>query len=137
MPPQVRAVYTECERAALTIVAREVKHHGICDLAVGRIAAEAGVCVRTVQNAVAEAVRQDHICREERDRKGHKNLTNILRIVSREWLAWIKRGPIGCKVFTATKNVDSKQERRPRFASHRWRSPHPSEGRPQGPPIAV
>jgi len=137
MPPQVRAVYTECERAALTIVAREVKHHGICDLAVGRIAAEAGVCVRTVQNAVAEAVRQDHICREERDRKGHKNLTNILRIVSREWLAWIKRGPIGCKVFTATKNVDSKQERRPRFASHRWRSPHPSEGRPQGSPIAV
>ncbi len=119
MPPQVRAVYTECERAALTIVAREVKHHGICDLAVGRIAAEAGVCVRTVQNAVAEAVRQDHICREERDRKGHKNLTNILRIVSREWLAWIKRGPIGCKVFTATKNVDSKQERRPRFASHK------------------
>jgi len=50
------------------------------------------VCVRTVQNAVAEAVRQGHICREERERKGRKNLTNILRIVSREWLAWIDDG---------------------------------------------
>jgi hypothetical protein len=135
MPSQVRAAYTECERAALTIVAREVKHHGVCDLAVGQIAAEAGVCVRTVQNAVAEAVRQGHLCREERERRGRKNLTNILRIVNLEWLAWIKRGPTGCKAFTATKNVDSKQERRPRFASHRWRSPHPSEGRPQGPPL--
>jgi hypothetical protein len=54
MPPQVRAVYTDCERAALFIVAREVKRHGICDLSVGQIAAEAGVCHRTVQNAIAE-----------------------------------------------------------------------------------
>jgi hypothetical protein len=138
MPPQVRAAYTECERAALTIVAREVKHHGVCDLAVGQIAAEAGVCVRTVQNAVAEAVRQGHICREERERKGRKNLTNILRIVSREWLAWIKRGLTGCKVFTATKNVDSRKEGRSRFAGDRSRSPHPSGRRPQsGPPTAV
>jgi hypothetical protein len=110
LPPQLRAAYTECERAVLTIIAREVKRHGICDHSVGQIAAEAGVCVRTVQNAIAEAVRQGHICREEREQKGRKNLTNILRIMSLEWLAWIKRGPIGCKVFSATKIIDSKQE---------------------------
>ena len=110
LPPQLRAAYTECERAVLTIIAREVKRHGICDHSVGQIAAEARVCVRTVQNAIAEAVRQGHICREEREQKGRKNLTNILRIMSLEWLAWIKRGPIGCKVFSATKIIDSKQE---------------------------
>jgi hypothetical protein len=110
MPPAVRAKYTEFERAALFIVAREVKHHGFCDLPVGRIAAEAGVCVRTVQNAVAEALRQGHLCREERERTGakRKNDTNVLRITSAEWLTWIKRGPLGCKVFTATKNTERK-----------------------------
>jgi hypothetical protein len=110
MPPRLRAAYTECERAALTIIAREVKHHGICDLSVGQIAAEAGVSIRTMQNAVAEAVRQGHLCREERPLKGRKNLTNILRIVSLEWLAWIKRGPIGYKDYIPTKIIDSKQE---------------------------
>jgi hypothetical protein len=110
MPPKVRAKYTECERAVLTIVAREIKRQGICDLTVGQIAAEAGVCIRTVQNATAEAVRQGHLAREERPQLGRKNLTNILRIHSAEWLAWIKRGPIGCKEYTATKNIDSKQE---------------------------
>jgi hypothetical protein len=110
LPPQLRAAYTECERAVLTVVAGEVKHHGICDLSVGQIAAEAGVCVRTVQNAVAEAVRQGHLGREEREQKGRKNLTNVLRIVSAEWFAWIKRGPIGCKVFSATKIIGLKQE---------------------------
>jgi hypothetical protein len=80
MPPQVRAKYTECERAALTIVAREVKRHGVCDLSIGQIAAEAGVCIRTVQNAIAEAVRQRHLARHERPQLGRKNLTNVLRI---------------------------------------------------------
>jgi hypothetical protein len=112
MPPGVRGKYTEFERAALFIVAREVKHHGFCDLSVGRIAAEAGVCVRTVQNAEAEAIRQGHLCREERERKGakRKNDTNVLRIMSAEWLTWIKRGPLGCKVCSATKSVERKKE---------------------------
>ena len=112
MPPAVRCKYTEFERAALFVIAREVKHHGFCDLSVGRIAAEAGVCIRTVQNAEAEAIRQGHLCREERERKGakRKNDTNVLRIMSQEWLTWIKRGPLGCKVCTATKNVERKKE---------------------------
>jgi hypothetical protein len=47
-----------------------VKHHGICDLSIGQIAAEAGVCVRTVQNASAEAIRQRHLARTERPQMG-------------------------------------------------------------------
>ena len=113
MPPSVRCRYTECERAVLFIVAREVKHHGLCDLPIGRIAAEAGVCVRTVQNAVAEGVRQSDLAREERERSGRPNDTNVLRITSCEWLAWIKIGPIGCKVCSATKNIGDKKRGRP------------------------
>jgi hypothetical protein len=92
LPPQVGAK-TGCERAAPLIVAREVKRHGICGLSVGKIAAEAGVCARTVQNAVAEAIRWGYLAREERPQRGRKNLPNILPIISAEWLTWIKRGP--------------------------------------------
>jgi hypothetical protein len=113
LPPQVRAKYTQCEQSVLAIIAGEVKRDGVCDLAVGAIAAKAGVCVRTVQNAVAEAIRQRHLAREERCPPGRKNLTNILRITSSEWLAWIQHAPrmrqdgSGCKDFTATKTKDS------------------------------
>jgi hypothetical protein len=110
MPPDVRAKYTEFERAVFFIIAREHKRHGFCDLSVGQMAAEAGVCVRTVQNAEAEAMRHGHLAREVRERKGQKNDTNILRITSAEWLAWIKRGPIGCKVCTPTKSIERKKE---------------------------
>jgi hypothetical protein len=110
MPPDVRCKYTEFERAALFIIAREVKHHGFCDLSVGQIAAEAGVCVRTVQNAEAEAVRQGDLAREVRERKGQKNDTNILRITSAEWLAWLTHGSIGCKVCTPTKSIERKKK---------------------------
>jgi hypothetical protein len=116
MPPQVHCKYTECERAVLFIVAREVKHRGVCDLSVGQIAAEAGVCERTVQNTMAEAFRNRDVWREEPPQKGRKHLTNILRIANPQWLAWLKRGPIGCKVWCATWNIDSKQERRRGFS---------------------
>ncbi len=32
------------------------------------------------------------ITKEKRPRKGGKSLTNIIRVVSREWSAWLKRG---------------------------------------------
>lgn len=65
MPPQIRAKYTECERAVPFTVAREVKRQGICDLSVGQIAADAGVHKDSAE------------C-------GRKHLTNVLRIMSIE-----------------------------------------------------
>jgi hypothetical protein len=100
MPPQVRAGYTDCERAVLTVVAMEIKRQGTCDLSVGELAVRAGVSVQRVQNAVAEGVRQRH-SREERLQQGRNNLTNVLCIISKEWMIWIKRGPVGCKEWTA------------------------------------
>ena len=111
MPPQVRAQYTECERAVLTVIAEEVKRTGACDLPIDAIAARAGVCRRTAQHAIAEAVRLGHIDRRERRRPDGRNDTNLIAVVSLEWKAWIQRGPVapGCKVFAATTSIPLKK----------------------------
>lgn len=74
MPPDVRIRYTEGEASALTIIAREIQHHGLCDLPIDKIAALAGVSRTTVQNAIREAVRRGHVTVERRPVKGRKNL---------------------------------------------------------------
>jgi len=86
-------MFTEGQRAVLAIVAGEVKHHGVCDLPYDAIAAKAGVCRTTVQTTMHEARRLGHITIIERPRPGKKNLTNLVRISSLAWLAWVRRGP--------------------------------------------
>jgi hypothetical protein len=93
LPDTIRHMYTEGERAVLTVVAGEVKHHGICDLAIDRIAAVAGVSRTTVQNAMRRAVINGHVTVTPRPRRGQKNMTNLVSIVSAEWKLWLKRGP--------------------------------------------
>jgi hypothetical protein len=93
MPPNLRCHYTEGQRAVLCIIAGEIKHSGNCDLPIDKIAALAGVCRTTVQTTLHEARRLGHIEITERPRPGKKNLTNIVHIMSAEWLTWIKRGP--------------------------------------------
>ncbi|NJL08123.1 MAG: hypothetical protein HC900_07535 [Methylacidiphilales bacterium] len=115
MPPNIRKDYTEGERAVLTIIAGEVKHHGVCDLPIDQIAALAGVCRSTVQNTLHKA-REDHhhIKVTARPRPGRKNLPNLIEIISLEWRAWLKRGPtahrpIGSKMpkmVSPTKNTE-------------------------------
>jgi hypothetical protein len=102
MPPNVRHHYTEGERAVLTVIAGEVRDHGHCDLHVDAIAAKAGVARTTVHNARREAVRRGHIIFRERRVAGDKSKTNVIHIVSGEWIAWLKRGP-GCKIKIASK----------------------------------
>jgi hypothetical protein len=45
-----------------------------------------------VQGALRLAAGDGLLSIEERRREGRKNETNLVRIISREWLAWIKRG---------------------------------------------
>lgn len=93
LPPAFGAHYTPAQIAALTIIAGEVKRRGFCDLAVDAIAALAGCGRTSVQDAVREAARQGHVAVTPRPRPGQKNLTNIVHIIDKAWLGWIKRGP--------------------------------------------
>jgi hypothetical protein len=91
MPWNVSSHPTEGERAALTVVALEVKQHGLCDLSIAEIAVRAGCCRTTVQRAVAAAVEARLLSKTLRTAGFRRSHTNVLHIVSREWLCWIKR----------------------------------------------
>ena len=92
MPPALAAGFTCGELAALRIVADEVRAKGVCGAFLGEIAARAGVSVSTARNAIRQAARTGLLTIEERRRDGRKNDSNLVRIVSREWLAWLSRG---------------------------------------------
>jgi hypothetical protein len=118
LPDTLRQCYTEGQRAVLCIVAGEIKHHGVCDLPIDKIAALAGVCRTTVQTTIHEARRLGHIKITERPIPGRKHLPNIIEVVSAEWRAWIKRAPsaarrIGsnsAKMVSTTKSTDIRKE---------------------------
>ncbi len=93
----LRACYTEGERAALCVIAGEFKQYGICDLAIDTIARRAGVCRTSVQTAMHEARRLGHLKITERPQRGYKSLTNVVEIISREWRTRIKRGPVATR----------------------------------------
>jgi len=99
LPDNLRHYYTEGQRSVLCVVAGEVKRHGICDLPIDKIAALAGVCRTTVQTTMHEARRLGHIKITERPRRGCKSLSNVVEITSREWSAWIKRGPSAARLI--------------------------------------
>src|SRR5271169_2519811 len=101
MPPALAARFTQAEMAAFRIISDEVRHHGVCGLHIDAIAARAGTCRTTVKNALREARRLGLITVEERRRRGQKSLTNLVRIVSPEWMAWIRIG--GKKLTTPDK----------------------------------
>src|SRR5829696_2229778 len=112
MPPSLACKFTVSELAGLRIIGNEVRQHGHCARCVDEIAARAGVCRRMVQNALREAARLGLVTIEERRREGRRNLPNIVRIVSKEWVAWLARGGrssrpsaeplIGCKKLHPT-----------------------------------
>jgi hypothetical protein len=71
----------------------EVRKHGVCSLPIPAIAALSGVHRTTVQNALRQARRLKLATVQERRCRGQASLTNIVRIISQEWLTWIRKGP--------------------------------------------
>ncbi|MCK0207517.1 hypothetical protein MWN33_05660 [Starkeya koreensis] len=146
MPATLASFFTESEGAVLAIVAGEVKHHGTCELPIDQIAALAGVCRTSVQNALHEARRLGLIRITHRPQCGRKHLPNVVEIVSPEWRAWLKRGPtvhrpIGSKTSAQVKNLSTtKNTEKTLRGRSRWRgaaasSPEPSS-LPLGGPVA-
>src|SRR4051812_48622448 len=92
MPPALACKFTVGELAVLRIIGDEVRQHGLCERCIDEIAARAGVCRRMVQNAIREAARLGLLTIEERRRDGRRNLPNVIRIISKEWMTWLARG---------------------------------------------
>ena len=71
------------------------------------------VCVdRQQKNAIREARALGLITMEERRRRGQPSLTNIVRTISSEWLAWLRIGPKapGVKKLTSTVSKSPKKK---------------------------
>ena len=90
LPPGLAARFTLAEQAVLALVAAEVARRKDCRLSIENMAAVTGVCRSTVKNAIREAARLGLLTVEERQITGFRNDTNVLRIVSPEWLAWLR-----------------------------------------------
>jgi hypothetical protein len=101
MPPQLAARFTLGEVAVLAVVAAEVRTKGSCSLTIGHIAALAGVCRKTVKNALREAEALGFVRVEERRLTAWRNAPNRVTITSPEWHAWmrIRRRGVGVKAY--------------------------------------
>lgn len=93
MPPALACLFTTGELAALRIVADEARARRACELTIGEIAARAGVGETTARNAIRAAAAAGLLLVVERRQNRAPNLPNVVRIVSREWLAWLAKRP--------------------------------------------
>jgi len=114
LPDTLRRYCTEGQRAALCAIAGEIKHHGVCDLPIDKIAALAGVCRTTVQTTLHEARRMGHIKITERPVRGRKSLTNLVEILSKEMARLDRSRTIG------TSPIGSICENGERHEEHRF-----------------
>lgn len=92
MPPALAARFTTGQLAVLRIVGDEVARQGACALCLDAIAARAGVCRRLAQGAIRLAEGDGLLVVQERRHEGRRNDPNVVRVLSREWLAWLRRG---------------------------------------------
>ena len=105
VPAKIAATFTLGELAVLSVIAREVQRRdGTCALPLDAIAALAGVSRTTVQNSLRQARRLGLLEVKERRRRGLPSLTNVIRVISKEWSAWLKLsgGGIGFKKLSGT-----------------------------------
>lgn len=116
MPPALASRFTTGQLAVLRVVGDEMARNGVCGLCIDAIAARAGVCRRLAQAAIRLAEGDGLLTIQERRHQGRKSDPNVVRIISREWLQWLRRGgrsvapallgSIGCKSVRPTDRGD-------------------------------
>jgi DNA-binding transcriptional MocR family regulator len=89
LPGHLAASFTTCELAVLAVITFS---GGVFDRTIKELADRAKVGHSTVQKALRLAEKLGLVTIEERRVAGRKNLPNVVRVVSLEWLTWIKRG---------------------------------------------
>src|SRR4051812_24816163 len=90
MPPRIASHFTMGEQAALAVIAVEVSKRGTCMLAIGAIAALAGVSETTVRRALRQAKALGFVTVEERRLSRFRNETNVVSIISSAWTSWLR-----------------------------------------------
>jgi hypothetical protein len=118
VPSRLACHFTLGETAALSVIAREVQRHGICQLCLDAIAAQAGTSRSVVQRALKQARALGLVRVEERPQPGRKNLTNVVTVTSPDWRAWLKIGSDrvsekkrhGIQLFTSCKKTQEPQK---------------------------
>ena len=91
LPPTLAAGSTTGQLATLRIVADEVRARGVCILPLAAITARAGAGITTARDAIRLAAGDGLLVITERRCRGCPNLPNVVRIISREWEAWIAK----------------------------------------------
>jgi len=148
LPPALASRFTLAETAVLAVVAAEHVKSGRCTLVLDHIAALAGVCRKTVKNALRAAQGLGLVGIEERRLSAWRNAPNVVTITSREWGAWLRlrrkgegvnpcppRIPENNKGTSAPRNrtwaAEGQRAARvaPRRDSSRHRLRHPERGR--------
>lgn len=109
LPPNLASHFTTAEVAVLAVIAVEVAKGDDCTLAIGHIAGLAGVGETSVRRALRAAQALGLITVEERRVSAFRNLTNVVRIISLEWQAWMRlpRSGGGCQRERGTNTKDS------------------------------
>lgn len=90
LPPALAARFTLAEQSVLSLIAAETCRRKDCRLAIDHIAALTGVSRSTVKNAIREAAKLGLLIVEERRLSAWRSDTNIVRIISTEWLSWLR-----------------------------------------------
>src|SRR5215218_5389517 len=126
MPPALASRFTLAEQAVLAVVAAEHRKRGDCRLTNKEIADVTGVSITTVKNALRAARTLNLLSIEERRLTAFRNASNVVRITSPEWRAWLRlggggksapRSPTGYK----NQRAHTSEPARSTPASMRWR----------------
>lgn len=91
LPPSMREHFTEGERAVLYIIAADCRQNGSCHSWIQQIADRAGVGKTTVRNAIRQARNLGLLEDRHREQWRGKNLSNIVKIICRDWLSWLRK----------------------------------------------
>jgi hypothetical protein len=102
VPARIAAHFTQGENAVLTVIGRQCQRGGACTLPLDAIAALAGVCRTTAQNALRAARARGLIHIKERRIPRRRSLTNVIAVVSSDWKGWLRLGNIGFKNMSPT-----------------------------------
>jgi len=90
LPAQIAARFTMAELAVLSVIGRQCQRAGVCTLPIDALGALAGVSRTSVQNAMRQARALGLIEVRERRRRGRPSLTNIVKVISKEWRGWLR-----------------------------------------------